>query len=68
MKKNLINKMINSRMQKDKQSQSGTWLYSADGVQGYMTQDGEFLDMRPKVNNDDEGINKAVDEFMKKGE
>ena len=39
--------MMNSH-NKDKQYQSGTWLYSADGVQGYVTTDGEYLDMRPK--------------------
>lgn len=48
MKKNLMDKVINSRMQKNKPYQSGTWLYSADGVQGYVTPDGEFLDLRPK--------------------
>ena len=47
-----MDKMINSH-NNDTQSQSGTWLYSADGVQGYMTPDGEFLDLRPKENNDD---------------
>lgn len=47
MRKNLLNKMRNSH-KKDKQYQSGTWLYSADGVQGYVTPDGEFLDLRPK--------------------
>lgn len=47
MKKNLMDKMRNSH-NKDKQPQSGTWLYSADGVQGYVTSNGEYLDMRPK--------------------
>ena len=50
MKKNLMDKVINSRMQKNKSYQSGTWLYSADGVQGYVTPDGEFLDLRQKEN------------------
>ena len=46
MRKNLMNKMRNSH---DKQEQqSGTWLYSADGVQGYVTTDGEYLDLRPE--------------------
>ena len=47
MRKNLMNKMVSSH-NKDKKPQSGTWLYSADGVQGYVTSDGEFIDMRPK--------------------
>ena len=47
MRKNLMNKMRNSH-DKEEQPQSGTWLYSADGVQGYVTTDGEYLDMRPK--------------------
>lgn len=45
MRKNLMNKMRNSH---DKEEQPGTWLYSADGVQGYVTTDGEYFDMRPK--------------------
>ncbi|MFL2044014.1 hypothetical protein [Weissella hellenica] len=48
MKKNLMNKMISSRTQKETIDKRGTWLYSADGVQGYVTPDGEFLDLRPK--------------------
>ena len=47
MKKNLMDKMRNSH-DKEEQPQSGTWLYSADGVQGYVTSDGEFIDMRPE--------------------
>ena len=47
MRKNLMDKMRNSH-DKYKQPQSGTWLYSADGVQGYVTTDGEYLDLRPK--------------------
>ena len=49
MRKNLMDKMRNSHNKdKEEQPQSGTWLYSADGVQGYVTTDGEFIDMRPK--------------------
>lgn len=49
MRKNLLSKMMNSHNKdKEEQSQSGTWLYSADGVQGYVTSDGEFIDMISK--------------------
>ena len=47
MRKNLMSKMMNSH-NNNKAPQSGTWLYSADGVQGYVTSNGEYLDMRPK--------------------
>ena len=47
MQKNLMNKMRNSHG-KDKQSQSGTWLYAGHEVAGYLTSNGEYLDMRPK--------------------
>ena len=46
MRKNLMDKMINSHDKEEQQS--GTWLYSADGVQGYVTTDGEYLDLRPE--------------------
>ena len=47
MRKNLLSKMMNSHNKdKEEQPQSGTWLYSADGVQGYVTSDGEYLDLR----------------------
>ena len=46
MRKNLMDKMRNSHDKEEQQS--GTWLYSADGVQGYVTSNGEYLDMRPK--------------------
>ena len=49
MRKNLLSKMMNSHNNdKEEPPQSVTWLYSADGVQGYVTADGEFIDMRPK--------------------
>ena len=47
MRKNLMNKMMNSH-NNDKEPQSETWLYSADGVQGYVTSDGEYIDLRPE--------------------
>lgn len=47
MKKNLMNKVINSHNKEVQQS--GTWLYSADGVQGYVTSDGEFISMRDTI-------------------
>ena len=46
MRKNLMNKMRNSHDKEEQQS--GVWLYSADGVQGYVTTDGEYLDLRPE--------------------
>lgn len=52
MKKNLMDKMINSH-DKYKQSQSGTWLYDGNEVVGYVTADDEFLDLRPKVDSND---------------
>lgn len=52
MKKNLMDKMINSH-DKYKQSQSGTWLYASNEVAGYVTADDEFLNLRPEVDNDD---------------
>ena len=46
MNKNLMDKVINSH---DKEEhQMGTWLYSGSGVQGYVTSNGEYLDLRPK--------------------
>ena len=48
MRKNLLSKMMNSHNNDKQEQQSGTWLYSADGVQGYVTTDGEYLDLRPK--------------------
>ena len=33
---------------KDKQPQSGTWLYAGHEVAGYLTADGELLDLRPE--------------------
>ncbi|WP_185831435.1 hypothetical protein [Weissella hellenica] len=47
MKKNLLNKVINSHNKEEQHP--GTWLYSADGVQGYVTSDGEFIDMRDNI-------------------
>ena len=47
MKKNLMDKMRNSH-NNNKEPQPVTWLYSADGVQGYVTSDGELLDLRPE--------------------
>ena len=47
MRKNLMSKMMNSH-NNDKEPRPGTWLYSADGVQGYVTTDGEYLDLRPE--------------------
>ena len=47
MRKNLMDKMRNSH-NNDNDDRQGTWLYSADGVQGYVTTDGEYLDMRPE--------------------
>lgn len=52
MKKNLMNKVINSRMQKDKQYQSGIWLYMGNEIAGYMTPDGEFFDLRQQPQED----------------
>ena len=48
MKKNLINKMISSRMQKETIDKRGTWLYAGNEIAGYVTSDDEFLDLRPK--------------------
>lgn len=47
MRKNLMNKMRNSHDKEERQP--GTWLYSADGVQGYVTSDGELIDMRDNI-------------------
>lgn len=47
MRKNLMDKMMNSH-NKDKQSQSGTWLYAGNEIAGYVTADGELLDLRHK--------------------
>ena len=46
MNKNLLSKMRNSH---DKEEhQPGTWLYAGNEVAGYVTADGELLDLRPK--------------------
>lgn len=50
MKKNLLDKMMSRH---NKEIETGTWLYSADGVQGYVTIDGEFIDFRKRGVNDD---------------
>ena len=47
MNKNLLSKMRNSH-NKEEQPQSGTWLYAGNEVAGYVTADGELLDLRPK--------------------
>ena len=47
MRKNLMSKMMNSH-DNDKEPQSGTWLYAGHEVAGYLTADGELLDLRPK--------------------
>ena len=49
MRKNLMDKIMNSH-NKDKhsQSQSGVWLYAGHEVAGYLTADGELLDLRPE--------------------
>ena len=47
MRKNLMNKMMNSH-NNDKEPQSGTWLYAGHEVAGYVTADGELLDLRPE--------------------
>lgn len=52
MRKNLMSKIMNSH-NNDKEPQPGTWLYSADGVQGYVTSDGEFIDMRDTIRKGD---------------
>lgn len=49
MNKNLMDKMMNSHNKdKEEQPQSGTWLYAGNEVAGYLTADGELLDLRPK--------------------
>ena len=49
MKKNLMHKMRNSHKQdKEEQPQSGTWLYAGNEVAGYVTSNGEYLDLRPE--------------------
>lgn len=48
MKKNLMDKMRNSH-DKEEQSQSGTWLYAGNEIAGYVTADGEFIDMRDTI-------------------
>ena len=47
MNKNLLSKMRNSH-NKDKEPQSGTWLYAGNEVAGYLTSNGEYLDMIPE--------------------
>ena len=47
MRKNLMDKMRNSH-NNHKQPQSGTWLYAGHEVAGYVTADGELLDLRPE--------------------
>ena len=46
MRKNLMDKMISSHDKEEQQS--GTWLYAGHEVAGYLTADGELLDLRPE--------------------
>lgn len=47
MRKNLMNKMRNSH-DNDKQPQSGVWLYAMGIAVGYVTSNGEYLDLRQR--------------------
>lgn len=47
MRKNLMDKMMNSH-NNDNDDRQGTWLYAGHEVAGYLTSNGEYLDMRPK--------------------
>ena len=47
MRKNLMNKMRNSH-NNDKTPQTGTLLVGGHEVAGYLTADGEYLDLRPE--------------------
>ena len=44
MRKNLMDKIMNSHNKEE--LQLGTWLYAGHEVAGYVTADGELLDMR----------------------
>ena len=46
MRKNLMDKMRNSHNKEEQQS--GVWLYAGHEVAGYVTADGELLDLRPE--------------------
>ena len=46
MRKNLMDKMRNSHNKEEQQS--GVWLYAGHEVAGYVTSDGEYLDLRAK--------------------
>lgn len=52
MKKNLMNKMISSRTQKETIDKRGTWLYAGYEIAGYVTANDEFLDLRPQPQED----------------
>ena len=47
MRKNLLSKMMNSH-NNDNDDRQGTWLYAGHEVAGYVTADGELLDLRHK--------------------
>ena len=46
MRQNLMSKMMNSHDKEEQQS--GVWLYAGHEVAGYVTADGELLDLRPE--------------------